>query len=54
MKFHARLQRGSKTLEQEVELMAHEAANGVRRFRIGSRTRKRTARKSLRVCTHCC
>ncbi len=38
MKFHARLQRGSKTLEQEVELMAHEAANGVRRFRIGSRS----------------
>jgi len=36
MKFNARLQRGSKTLEHEVELVAHETANGVRSFRIGS------------------
>ena len=36
MKFSARLQRGSKTLEHDVELIAHESANGVRRFRIGS------------------
>ncbi len=38
MKFHARLHRGSKTLEQEVELVAHPTANGWRRFRIGSQT----------------
>ena len=38
MKFSARLQRGSKSIEQEVELIAHENANGVRRFRIGSLT----------------
>ncbi len=38
MKFHARLHRGSKTLEQELELVAHETANGVRQFRIGSQS----------------
>ncbi len=38
MIFHARLHCGAKALEQEVELMAHETANGVRRFRIGSQT----------------
>ncbi len=38
MKFQARLHRGPKTLEQEVELEAHETANGMRRFRIGSQT----------------
>jgi biotin carboxyl carrier protein len=38
MKFHARLQRGSKTLEHEVELLAQETANGVRSFRIDSQT----------------
>ena len=38
MKFQARLHRGTKTLEQEVELVAHESANGMRRFRIGSQT----------------
>src|SRR5208282_4348144 len=36
MKFHARLHRGSKTLEQDLELVAHETPNGVRRFRIGN------------------
>jgi biotin carboxyl carrier protein len=40
MKFQARLQRGSKTLEHEVELLAHETVNGVRRFRVGSQTTK--------------
>ena len=38
MRFHARLHRGSKTLEQELELLPHETPNGVRRFRIGSRS----------------
>jgi len=38
VKFHARLHRGSKTVEQEVELLAHEKANGLRRFRIGGQT----------------
>ena len=38
MKFNARVHRGSKMVEHEVELAASEAANGVRRFRIGSRT----------------
>jgi biotin carboxyl carrier protein len=38
MKFSARLQRGSTSIEQEVELIAHEIANGVRSFRIGSHT----------------
>jgi biotin carboxyl carrier protein len=38
MRFHARLHCGSKTVEQEVELVAHETANGVRRFRIGSQS----------------
>jgi len=38
MKFQARLQRGSKTLEQKVELLAHETTNGLRRFRIGGQT----------------
>jgi biotin carboxyl carrier protein len=38
MKFHARLQCGAKTLEYEVELLAHETVNGVRRFRAGSLT----------------
>jgi biotin carboxyl carrier protein len=36
MKFNARLQRGSKTLEHEVELVSHETLNGVRNFRVGS------------------
>jgi biotin carboxyl carrier protein len=36
MKLHAQLRRGSKTLEHEVELVAQESANGVRRFWIGS------------------
>jgi len=36
MKFNARLQHGSKTLDHEVELVAHETANGVRSLRIGS------------------
>jgi biotin carboxyl carrier protein len=38
MKFQARLHRGSKTLEHEVELLAHETADGARRFRIGGQT----------------
>jgi biotin carboxyl carrier protein len=38
MKLNARLHRGSKTLEHEVELLPHEAANGVRLFRVGSQT----------------
>jgi len=38
MKFQARLQRGSKTLEYGVELEPRETANGDRRFRIGTRT----------------
>jgi biotin carboxyl carrier protein len=38
MKFKARLQRGSKTLEHEVELIAHETGNGLRSFRIGNQT----------------
>ena len=37
MKFLARLHRGSKTLEQEVELLARQDAHGARRFRVGSR-----------------
>jgi biotin carboxyl carrier protein len=36
MKVHARLHRGSKTLEHEVELVANETVDGVRRFRIGN------------------
>jgi biotin carboxyl carrier protein len=36
MKFNARLQRGSKTLEHKVELVAHETGSGARSFRIGS------------------
>ena len=38
MKFHARLHRGSKMSEHEVEFAASESANGLRRFRIGSQT----------------
>ena len=38
MKFQARLHRGAKTWEQEVELLARENADGVRRFRIGSQS----------------
>jgi biotin carboxyl carrier protein len=38
MRFHARLVCGARTIEEEVELMAHDAANGVRRFRIGNET----------------
>jgi len=38
MKFQARLQRGSKTLEHEVELVANETVNGTRRFRIAGQT----------------
>jgi biotin carboxyl carrier protein len=38
MKFHARLQRGSKTLDQDVEPAAREAENGVRRFCLGDET----------------
>jgi biotin carboxyl carrier protein len=34
VKFHARLHRGSQTLEHEVKLLAHEAANGTRRFTV--------------------
>jgi biotin carboxyl carrier protein len=34
MKFSARLHRGSISLEQEVELVAKETANGLRQFRI--------------------
>jgi biotin carboxyl carrier protein len=36
MKLTARLQRGEKTLEHEVELVPHESQNGIRRFRIGN------------------
>jgi biotin carboxyl carrier protein len=36
MKFQARLHRGSKALEYEVELLTHETVNGVRHFRVGS------------------
>jgi biotin carboxyl carrier protein len=35
MKLNARLHRGSKTWEQEVELQPHEGANRLRRFRVG-------------------
>jgi len=35
MKFHARLHRGPKTLEHDVELIARESAHGERQFRIG-------------------
>jgi biotin carboxyl carrier protein len=38
MKFRARLHRGSKALEHDVELQAHEPANGMRSFRIDGRT----------------
>jgi biotin carboxyl carrier protein len=38
MKLDARLQHGSKTLEWELELVANETPNGLRRFRIGSQT----------------
>ncbi len=38
MKFQARLLRGSKTLEHDVELVPSDTANGVRTFRIGPRT----------------
>jgi biotin carboxyl carrier protein len=38
MKLNARLHRGSKTLEYEVELLAHGAENGVRQFRIGTQS----------------
>jgi biotin carboxyl carrier protein len=38
MKFQARLHRGPKTLEQEVELVANATANGVRRLRIGNQS----------------
>ena len=38
MKFQARLQRGSKMLEHDIELEASDTMNGVRRFRIDSRT----------------
>jgi len=38
MKFQARLHRGSKTQEHEVELLAHETVYGARRFRVGSQT----------------
>ena len=38
MRFHARLHRGSRTLEQDVELAPHETTNGMRHFRIGSQT----------------
>ena len=36
MKFNARLHRGSKTLEYDVELLAHGSVNGARQFRIGA------------------
>ena len=36
MKFHARLHCGSRTLEEEAELVEPKTANGVRRFRIGN------------------
>ena len=36
MKFLARLRRGRQTLEQDVELLAREDADGARCFRIGS------------------
>jgi biotin carboxyl carrier protein len=38
MKFQARLQRGSDTIEHEVELAPSESANGVRGFSVGSQT----------------
>jgi len=38
VKFQARLHRGSEVLEQELELLARDAANGVRRVRIGNET----------------
>jgi hypothetical protein len=38
MKLNARLHRGTKTLEYEVELLPHENATGVRSFRVGSQT----------------
>ena len=38
MKFHARLHRGSKKLEHEVELLTHETPNGMRSFRIDGQT----------------
>ena len=38
MKFQARLQRGSNTIEHGVELAPSESANGVRNFRMGSQT----------------
>jgi acetyl/propionyl-CoA carboxylase alpha subunit len=38
MKFVARLHRGSKSLEHEVELVARETHNALRRFRVDSRT----------------
>jgi biotin carboxyl carrier protein len=40
VKFHARIQCGSKTRELDVELAAPEAAAGWRRFRIGNVTGK--------------
>jgi len=38
MKLDARLQRGFKTLEWELELVANKTPNGLRSFRIGSQT----------------
>jgi len=38
MKFNAPLLRGSKKLEQEVDLIANDTGNSVRRVRIGSQT----------------
>jgi biotin carboxyl carrier protein len=35
MKLNARLHRGSKLLEREVDLSPHEGANGLRLFRVG-------------------
>ena len=38
MRLHARISRGSKTLERELELVRNEAPGSARRFRIGSET----------------
>lgn len=38
MKITALLQRGAKTLEQEVEIVPHESPNGIRKFQIGGKS----------------
>jgi len=38
MKFRARLQRGSKDIDYQVELAPNESANGLRSFSVGSQT----------------